>query len=271
MGSSPENNNALGPLSGVPTPSFSNLNDYFQQKSNSNNSRLFNASSSSLSSLSGKIRSSSSTNLAGLQRLTPLTSTTNNTNNTTTSNTNNNNMTRPSIIPKQPSSTSLNLEFYNGNNQQQQNYHTHKKSRPNSPSQTPIHLSSSRKSANNLFIISPNETPLQTPLQSPQLKPYQDQPPTNVNINVSAPSDTLIGTAVTEKLNNISSIAGNGTQLPPIRSVLSFTSLVDYPDPKQKNVAPPVVDTTNVARGETNGSNGNNSNAKPMSLTNLLS
>ena len=271
LGSSPENNNALGPLSGVPTPSFSNLNDYFQQKSNSNNSRLFNASSSSLSSLSGKIRSSSSTNLAGLQRLTPLTSTTNNTNNTTTSNTTNNNMTKPSIIPKQPSSTSLNLEFYNGNNQQQQNYHTHKKSRPNSPSQTPIHLSSSRKSANNLFIISPNETPLQTPLQSPQLKPYQDQPPTNVNINVSAPSDTLIGTAVTEKLNNISSIAGNGTQLPPIRSVLSFTSLVDYPDPKQKNVAPPVVDTTNVARGETNGSNGNNSNAKPMSLTNLLS
>ena len=145
-----------------------------------------------MSSLSGKIRSSSSTNLAGLQRLTPLTSTTNNTNNTTTSNTTNNNMTRPSIIPKQPSSTSLNLEFYNGNNQQQQNYHTHKKSRPNSPSQTPIHLSSSRKSANNLFIISPNETPLQTPLQSPQLKPYQDQPPTNVNINVSAPSDTLI-------------------------------------------------------------------------------
>ena len=69
------------------------------------------------------------------------------------------------------------------------------------------------------------------------------------------------------KIKNISSIAGNGTHT-PIRSVLSFTSLVDYPDPKQKCCS---TSGYHYYRGETNGSNGNNSNAKPMSLTNLLS
>lgn len=194
VGTSPDTSpSAMPPPIVVPAPSFSNLNEYFQQKSN--NPRIFNASSSSLSSLSGKIRSTSSTNLAGLQRLTPLVPTTS---------TNTSNTTKSNIIPKQPSSTSLNLEFFNGNGTVG---HANKKSRPNSPCQSAMNISS--------IMSSPNETPLQTPSQSPRL-------------NASNGPQSNIIEAAQAKLE---SIATTGTQLPPIRSVLSFTNLSDYPQP----------------------------------------
>ncbi|CAI5759857.1 unnamed protein product [Candida verbasci] len=179
LGTSPNNSSSMPPPVNKATISFSNLNEYFKNNQN-NGSRMFDASSSSSSSLSGKIRNGSGdTNLSGLQRMTPLKPTTS--------------QRTTNLIPKQPSSTSLNLEFYN---QQQMGLgHVAKKSRPNSP----------KLQANTSFtIISPNETPLQTPSQSPHLQP-QEEP---------------------------QSIALSGTALPPIRSVLSFTSLKDYPEPE---------------------------------------
>lgn len=159
--------------------------------------RLFNASSSSLSSLSGKIRNTSSSNLATLQRMTPL----------KVSNSQSRN-----LIPQQQSSASLNLEFYREPQA--------KKSRPNSPTlgasgSTNIQATLSRK----FMISSPSDTPLQTPSQSPQLR-------------AGTPSPNLID-CVTQKLND--SIATNGTVLPPIRTVLSFTSLKDFPEPSQQS------------------------------------
>ncbi|KAL6451407.1 MIG1 Regulatory protein MIG1 [Candida maltosa Xu316] len=214
LGTSPETSNAsMPPPNGVPNFSMSNLNDYFQQK---NNTKIFNASSSSLSSLTGKMRSTSSTNLSGLQRLTPLVPASGST-------------TTKAPIPKHPSSTSLNLEFYGDG-------HTNKKSRPSSPSLTSMTFSMSKKS--------PNETPLQTPSQSPHLQPSQ--------------GPTSLIEAAQEKLE---SIATTGTQLPPIRSVLSFTSLVNYPTPK---VVSPTLDRTE-AKGETD-----RRSEKPMNLSNLL-
>ncbi|RCK64849.1 Regulatory protein MIG1 [Candida viswanathii] len=191
LGTSPDTSpSAMPPPTVVPTPSFSNLNEYFQQKSN--NPRIFNASSSSLSSLSGKIRSTSSTNLAGLQRLTPLVQTSTNS------------TPGKSIIPSQPSSTSLNLEFYNQGNAS----HASKKSRPNSPCQSAMNISS--------IMSSPSETPLQTPSQSPRL--HASNGPGNSSVIEGAQA-------------KLESIATTGTQLPPIRSVLSFTNLSDYPPP----------------------------------------
>lgn len=103
-------------------------------------------------------------------------------------------------IPKQNSSTSLNLEFVQ----------PLKKSRPNSPSQsfaslTPLTSISQNPSFNNnnAGIISPNETPLQTPTISPHLQPQLDVSVNNIETNPN-------------------SIANSGTQLPPIRSVFSF-------------------------------------------------
>ncbi|KAG7664367.1 MIG1 [[Candida] subhashii] len=158
--------------------------------------RIFNASSSSLSSLSGKIRTtSSSTNLASLHRMTPLKVS---------------NSQSKVLIAQQQSSTSLNLEFY----REPQS----KKSRPNSPTIPPIASSMQSTLSKKFMISSPNETPLQTPSQSPQLRPA----------TVGGSSPNLID-SVTQKLND--SIANTGTVLPPIRSVLSFTSLKDFPAP----------------------------------------
>ncbi|RLV91712.1 Regulatory protein MIG1 [Spathaspora sp. JA1] len=155
------------------------------------NTRIFNASSTSLSSLTGKLRISNSSN--NLSALPRMITPLNKSS------------SQSSRISKQQSSTSLNLEFF----QQSQL----RKSRPNSPTM------GKRQQAP--FLISPNETPLQTPIQSPHLRPTSTAP-TNAGLDRS-----LIAEA-TEKLN---SIANKGTTLPPIRSVLSFTSLKDYPEP----------------------------------------
>ncbi|EGW32261.1 uncharacterized protein SPAPADRAFT_61343 [Spathaspora passalidarum NRRL Y-27907] len=194
LGTSPET--AYPPTVGATTPSFTNLNDYFSSK----NTRIFNASSTSLSSLTSKLRvSNSSNNLTALPRMiTPL----------------NKSSSQSSKITKQQSSTSLNLEFF-----QQSQF---RKSRPNSPtmgSKRQVPTGPTTQQAP--FVISPNDTPLQTPIQSPHLRPASAAPP-------STGFDRLLIAEATEKL---ASIANKGTTLPPIRSVLSFTSLKDYPEP----------------------------------------
>lgn len=98
-----------------------------------------------------------------------------------------------------------------------------KKSRPNSPSQSLAHLSTSNStiSTNPGFIISPSETPLQTPSQSPHLKPAMpNQQPDLMNLNQKLGQKEEI--SVKNGDHNPKSIASSGTQLPPIRSVFSF-------------------------------------------------
>ncbi|CAH2351775.1 putative regulatory protein Mig1p [[Candida] railenensis] len=209
-------------------------------------SKLFNASStSSLSSL----KSNSFSNLSGLQRMTPI-----------KSNLSQSRLVQPQPsplpLPKQKSSSSLNLEFYASNKKSrpnspnssmvnaQQYYQTSNSSNSTIPTSskisstgfggglTPAHHNSSGEAA---FMISPNETPLQTPSQSPHLQPqtmsgfdktnhfsllnaaiqkHQESSSTPAPAPTSSPSS-----------NSTQSIATTGTQLPPIRSVFSFTSL----------------------------------------------
>ncbi|CAK7900544.1 regulatory protein Mig1p [[Candida] anglica] len=254
--------------------------------------KVFNASSSSLSSLTGKLKSNSFTNLSGLQRLTPLKPLTGrpplNTANsstmtatTTTTTTTPGSMT-PSgpttpgastttfALPKQSSSTSLNLEFYLAN----------KKSRPNSPQPSSrdlqqLNQSSTTSMPHHSLIISPNETPLQTPSQSPPLAPQAStasfdksnhfnllnaaiqqhqgraeaisqtsstssstSPPSSTSStqpsaqvqDVKATTPTPIDTIEGATSN---SIATTGTQLPPIRSVFSFSSVAKEAAPSE--------------------------------------
>ncbi|CAK9441467.1 uncharacterized protein LODBEIA_P53350 [Lodderomyces beijingensis] len=208
LGTSPDNST----ISMAPPSSFSNLHEYFQKNGTlGSGTRVLNSSSSSLSALS-KVRSSASTtNLSGLQRMTPLKPTLSHTSSARTT------LTNP--IPKQPSATSLNLEFFNG---QQTDAHVAKKSRPNSPSLTPqhtvpLHLTKSHSKG---FIISPNETPLQTPSHSPHLQAatmdHNQPPPPPLHIGGKRGHEIL-----GQKLDGI---ANTGTQLPPIRSVLNFPS-----------------------------------------------
>lgn len=209
-------------------------------------SKLFNASStSSLSSL----KSNSFSNLSGLQRMTPI-----------KLNLLQSRLVQPQPLPlplpKQKSSSSLNLEFYASNKKSrpnspnssmvnaQQYYQTSNSSNSTIPTSskmsasgfggglTPAHHNSSGEAA---FMISPNETPLQTPSQSPHLQPqtisgfdksnhfsllnaaiqkHQESSITPAPMPISSPSN-----------NSSQSIATTGTQLPPIRSVFSFTSL----------------------------------------------
>ncbi|ABN67153.2 transcription factor involved in glucose repression [Scheffersomyces stipitis CBS 6054] len=249
LGTSPDTSSnsafSMHPPAHHTAPSFSNLNEYFQQNQQkyNNSARLFNASSTSLSSLSGKIKSSSSatnlTTLSSFQRMTPLkpalSSTASTSNIRTVSGSN-------LHIPKPSSSTSLNLEFFNS-----QNGHSsgpsNKKSRPNSPSSTPSSTPSSllmtscsmssnnsssiRKGGQGQFLISPNDTPLQTPSQSPHLQPQA------FNHDAEKNGMNLISAAARNIQNEEKdrSIATTGTQLPPIRSVLSFTNLSSFPPP----------------------------------------
>ncbi|KAK6457019.1 transcription factor [Scheffersomyces xylosifermentans] len=252
----------------LPTPSFSNLNEYFQQnqsKSSLNNARMFNASSSSLSSLSGKIKSSSSstnlTSLSSFQRMTPIKPSLNST--ASTSNIRSGISNYP--IPKPSSSTSLNLEFFqaanNGSQNSQNGPPSNKKSRPNSPSQSSsslLMLSGSvsgsdsatiRKAGQSQFLISPNETPLQTPSQSPHLHP-QTFNSENTSSSIAngvdksgAAAMNLISAAARNIQNEASkseetkNIATTGTRLPPIRSVFSFTNLNSFPVPMANGVS----------------------------------
>ena len=228
--------------SSINNQSLSNLKDYFHQSHLKPNNKIFNASSNSLSSMSGKMKSSSATNLASLnnlslQRLTPIKPLNSNTRSNNSTHTNTPVPQYPSNVPKQDSSTSLNLEFYMPSS---------KKSRPNSPVQLPNSHSSStllqpqsyphsdashmmlHTPTNPAFIISPNETPLQTPSQSPHFGPQQT--PTDKSMN----SLNLLNAAaqnLQQHENSMSStpseetIATTGTQLPPIRSVFDFAKL----------------------------------------------
>ncbi|KAI5968996.1 MIG1 [Candida margitis] len=285
-------------------PSFSNLHEYFQPKnnnSNSSSSRVFNTGSSSsttsLSSLNGKIRpSNSSTNLSNfssLTRMTPLKFPTSATMSKSQSRTN-------LTIPKQGSSTSLNLEFYNNNGTGSGLNHVAKKSRPNSPtllSTTPsqsnmassssmMHLTNARK-FNSSFIISPNETPLQTPSQSPQLHAEElANHPSILSLTQNSKGELIAnggevkskghsqsqGQNQNEKVDD--SIATSGTQLPPIRSVLSFTALKDTPKPNgSANTSGTSNQDTISEKGEENNSNGNSNGngSAAMSVSSLLS
>lgn len=209
-------------------PSLTNLNEYFHMKQK--NGVTSPASSVSLSSY----KSGSFTNLGGL-RMTPMPGVAGATApgaGATASGPS----TGPSAVPAGPgqsfgssgpstigtsaygtsphgtSPSTYNLEFA-----------PNKKSRPNSPSQSLAHLSTSNStiSTNPGFIISPSETPLQTPSQSPHLKPAMpNQQPDLMNLNQKLGQNDEI--SVKNGDHNPKSIASSGTQLPPIRSVFSF-------------------------------------------------
>lgn len=175
--------------------SLSNLHDYFHQKS-----RVASSSATNLTSLGS---------LSSLQRMTPIKP--NMPSRTQTP-------SHQFTVPKQASSSSLNLEF---------GQPPTKRSRPGSPvlSNQPFDHAPGKAG----FIISPTDTPLQTPLQSPHLQPQR--PPSTVSTpNIPTPSGSspnLVGAAAvaaaTPKPQSDTSIAVSGTKLPPIRSV--FTSL----------------------------------------------
>lgn len=229
-------------------PSLSNLNEYFQQPKVP---RTFKGSTTLLLSLP-KMTSSSATNLSSmnsfssLQRMAPLKP-------LSTRNTPHNQHSTSNgyfSIPKQSSSTSLNLEFYQPS----------KKSRPNSPNHslvnlynvagfTPIHAPDSPNNStgsvhtisnderkNPGFVISPNETPLQTPSQSPHLQPASSDKNINSLNLLAAASKNLQQHEAQQEASNI---AFRGTQLPPIRSILGFTKNfpADAQDDKTMKVA----------------------------------
>lgn len=217
-----------------------NINDYYTTHHKNVSSRLFNASSSSLSSLTGKMKSNSGTNLAALASFASITRMTPLKTSSSQKSTNSGN-----IIPRQSSSSSLNLEFAMTSSQPL------KKSRPNSPSQsyatinsqitTPAlstpnsppmsvnHLTS--RTTSKFLIASPSDTPLQTPSQSPHLGPQ------SASESLSrVPSFNLTAAHFAKPSSrgpqpSIESIATTGTQLPPIRSVFSFTNLLNLPPP----------------------------------------
>lgn len=187
-------------------PSFSNINEFFHQRSPNLTLLL-----SKLKSTQSFTSLSSLNSLSGLQRMTPLkpVASTSTTTSVATS------------VPKQTSLSQLNLEFAQA----------HKKSRPNSPSQTPVNLHKTPSSGASpaqlvqapagghpFFIISPNETPLQTPSQSPHL---QAQAMNDKGLNSMSLYSKLENE---QKLHEQKeeSIAINGTTLPPIRSVFNF-------------------------------------------------
>lgn len=228
--------------SAINNQSLSNLKDYFHQHHLKPNNKIFNASSNSLSSMSGKMKSSSATNLASLnslslQRLTPIKPLNSNTRSNNNTHSNTPVPQYPSNVPKQDSSTSLNLEFY---------MPSAKKSRPNSPVQVPASHSSSallqpqsyshtdvshmmlHASTNPAFIISPNETPLQTPSQSPHFGPQQtpmDKSMNSLNLLNAAAQNLQQHENSTSSTPSEETIATTGTQLPPIRSVFDFAKL----------------------------------------------
>ncbi|WPK27516.1 hypothetical protein PUMCH_004907 [Australozyma saopauloensis] len=190
-------------------PSFSNINDYFRLRSPGATAPLMLAKLKSTQSFTSL---SSLNSLSGLQRMTPLKPVVSSATSASSVAT---------AVPKPGSLTQLNLEFAQA----------HKKSRPNSPSQTPIHLHKTPSTATSpaqtvqsaatghpFFIISPNETPLQTPSQSPHL---QAQMPSDNGLN----SILLFSKLEEQKLHEQrdESIAINGTTLPPIRSVFNFS------------------------------------------------
>lgn len=192
------------------TPSFSNLNDYFQRLkafgSNTSLSKL--KTSSSLGNL-GSLNST----LLSFQRMTPLKAPSPN----------------HQFIQKPNSLTLLNLEFHQPN----------KKSRPNSPNGSATNLymthSSDRhlhspprphsvmaRAGNPAFIISPNETPLQTPSHSPPLQPQNSEKSLNSTYLFSQLEKQRQDTEKQEEQKS-ESIATNGITLPPIRSVFNFS------------------------------------------------
>lgn len=214
-------------------PSFSNLNEYFH-RSRSNNL---------LSSLH-KLKSCNSLGnlsnfglLSTLQRMTPLKDSTGSSNHTS-GQTGHGSSTNLSYIPRTASLSMMNLEFCQ----------PHKKSRPNSPTSssaslfmTPgetndkhlpgspprTHSSTTTRTGNPAFIISPNETPLQTPSQSPHLQAQSGD-------EKGLDSLHLISRLEKQKKEgsqqNDDSIAVNGTTLPPIRAVFNL--------PKQEGMHP---------------------------------
>ncbi|KAK6201283.1 regulatory protein MIG1 [Scheffersomyces amazonensis] len=257
-----------------------------------------NLSTNNSATTTSKLKSSNSgSNLASLgslsslQRMTPI--------KPSLHSTNSSNNVRPSnfSLPRQVSATSLNLEFFQANNGP-----SNKKSRPNSPTQSSGQLfmmsassSSGSNSGSNVpsvlhnpgsasnsgarragqFLISPNETPLQTPSQSPHLQP-QSFPNGGATTPSSSSVNTLISTAAqtieNEKnhatqaqttANSSGSIATTGTVLPPIRSVLSFTSLNSYPPAFMT----PSVNTPVVEEEPKRVANNHND----MSLSNIMS
>lgn len=232
LSTSPENHHDINSMN-----SFNNLNEYFHhhQQQNYNKNKMFNANLSlSLVSLKNLTSSNNLTSLnsfSSLHRMTPIKPTNQRPNVQSYPNTPGNTTSSNGYfsIPKQKSSTSLNLEFY----QPQQ-----KKSRPNSPLQIYTIMNNNSNSNNSIinnvntnkkpgFIISPNETPLQTPSQSPHLQPSNGsniQPITLIpekSIDKNVDHENIV---IDDKRDE-SSIAFSGTQLPPIRSVFSFNSL----------------------------------------------
>lgn len=213
-------------------PSFSNLNEYFQHPKAP---RTLKGSTTLLLSLP-KVTSSSATNLSSmnsfssLQRMAPLKPLSSRNTPHAQHSTSNSYFN----IPKQTSSTLLNLEFYQPS----------KKSRPNSPnhslvnlynvagftplhapdlpnnSSASVHTVSNEERKNPGFVISPNETPLQTPSQSPHMQPAQADKSINSLNLLAAASKNLQQHEAQQETSNI---AFSGTQLPPIRSILGFT------------------------------------------------
>lgn len=187
-------------------PSFSNINEFFHQRS-PNLALLL----SKLKSTQSFTSLSSLNSLSGLQRMTPLKPVASSS--TTTS--------VATSVPKQTSLSQLNLEFAQAN----------KKSRPNSPSQTPVNLHRTPSTGTSpaqlvqaptgghpFFIISPNETPLQTPSQSPHLlaQTMSDKGLNSMSLYSKLENEQKLHEQKEE------SIAINGTTLPPIRSVFNF-------------------------------------------------
>lgn len=251
------------PLHHGPVTSLSNLNEYFMHNQQKNRGNL----SGSLSSM-GKVKSLGNlSGLSSLQRMTPLKQS----------------PPQPKTVsqipysqpgnayftlPKQPSLTSLNLEFYS---QQQPN----KKSRPNSPVQRQV---SQGQAHQQKFMILPNDTPLQTPHESPQLQPQllpeanaQGAGTSALHLLTAASQNLQEEQVKREKEENTKmsressleeeSIATTGTQLPPIRQVFSFTSLSNHPPPlmtpsaSSQKRTPQVVSPLSQTRSTMNFSN----------------
>lgn len=209
-------------------PSLSNLNEYFQRPRANN-----------LHTSLNKLKSCNSLGnlnlLSSFQRMTPLKDPATSQNHSASS-------TNLSYIPRPASLTQMNLEFCQ----------PHKKSRPNSPTSSGVNLyitpseggdkqllgspprshasTTTTRTGNPAFIISPNETPLQTPSQSPPLKPQQADEKGLDSINLISKLEKQKREAAQQKDD---SIAINGTTLPPIRAVFNL--------PKQDSLHPQQV------------------------------